>query len=145
VAGAWRWSDDRSLVFTPEKDWPIDAHYTLDLAKKTLLADGVLLNQYSSQFSTQPFRASLAQNELYQDPSNPTLKQLVATFRFSHPVDEESLRKRVSITSAKASPTATPSCPTARTSASTTPGSTPMSAPPPWPPAGKHARQRQAR
>jgi hypothetical protein len=111
VAGAWRWSDDRSLVFTPEKDWPIDAHYTLDLAKKTLLADGVLLNQYSSQFSTQPFRASLAQNELYQDPSNPTLKQLVATFRFSHPVDEESLRKRVSITSAKASPTATPSCP----------------------------------
>ena len=101
VAGAWRWSDDRTLVFTPEKDWPIDAHYTLDLSKKTLLADGILLNQYSSQFSTQPFRASLAQNELYQDPSNPTLKQLVATFRFSHPVDEESLRKRVSITLGK--------------------------------------------
>ena len=101
VAGAWRWSDDRTLLFVPEKDWPVDAHYTLDLAKKQLLADGVLLSQYSSQFSTQPFRATLAQNELYQDPSNPTLKQLVATFHFSHPVDEDNLRKRVSVTLGK--------------------------------------------
>ena len=44
VAGAWRWSDDRTLLFVPEKDWPVDAHYTLDLAKKKLLADGVLLS-----------------------------------------------------------------------------------------------------
>lgn len=101
VAGTWRWSDDRTLLFVPEKDWPIDAGYTLDLAKKNLLADGVLLDQYSAQFSTQPFRATLAQNELYQDPSNPTLKQLVATFHFSHPVDEDSLRKRVTVTLGK--------------------------------------------
>ncbi|RMT93061.1 hypothetical protein ALP39_02642 [Pseudomonas marginalis pv. marginalis] len=101
VAGTWRWADDRSLLFVPEKDWPIDAHYTLDLAKKNLLADGVLLDQYSTQFSTQPFRATLAANELYQDPSNPTLKQLVATFRFSHPVDEDNLRKRVTVTLGK--------------------------------------------
>ncbi len=98
VAGTWRWADDRSLLFVPEKDWPIDAHYTLDLAKRNLLADGVLLDQYSTQFSTQPFRATLAANELYQDPSNPTLKQLVATFHFSHPVDEDSLRKHVTVT-----------------------------------------------
>jgi len=97
IAGAWRWTDDHSLVFTPEKDWPIDAHYSIDLQKKNLLADGVLLSQYTSQFSTQAFRAKLMQNELYQDPSNPTQKQLVATFRFSHPVDEESVRKRVSV------------------------------------------------
>ncbi|MGH8412856.1 MAG: alpha-2-macroglobulin family protein, partial [Pseudomonas sp.] len=101
IAGAWRWADDRSLVFTPEKDWPVDAHYTIDLAKKTLLADGVLLSQYTSQFSTQPFRATLTQNELYQDPSNPTQKQLVATFHFSHPVDEDSVRKRASVTLGK--------------------------------------------
>lgn len=101
VAGTWRWADDRSLLFVPEKDWPIDAHYTLDMAKKDLLADGVLLDQYSTQFSTQPFRATLAQNELYQDPSNPTLKQLVATFHFSHPVDEDNLRKRVTVTLGK--------------------------------------------
>ena len=133
VAGAWRWSDDRTLVFTPEKDWPIDAHYTLDLSKKTLLADGILLNQYSSQFSTQPFRASLAQNELYQDPSNPTLKQLVATFRFLTRSMKKACASGFRSFSAKASPTATPSYPTVRTSASTTPGSMPMYAPPPWP------------
>ena len=122
VAGTWRWADDRSLLFVPDKDWPIDAHYTLDLAKKNLLADGVLLDQYSTQFSTQPFRATLAQNELYQAPSNPTLKQLVATFHFSHPVDEDSLRKRVSVTLGKGLAYRDASCPTARTSASTRPG-----------------------
>ncbi|QLG96281.1 alpha-2-macroglobulin family protein [Pseudomonas yamanorum] len=101
VQGTWRWTDDHTLLFVPEKDWPIDTGYSVDLDKKGLLAGGVLLDQYSAQFSTQPFRAKLAQNELYQDPVNPTLKQLVATFRFSHPVDEDSLRKRVSVTLGK--------------------------------------------
>ena len=40
VAGTWRWADDHTLLFVPEKDWPVDAGYTLDLAKKNLLADG---------------------------------------------------------------------------------------------------------
>jgi len=101
VQGTWRWTDDHTLLFVPEKDWPIDTGYSIDISKKGLLAGGVLLDHYNAQFSTQPFRAKLAQNELYQDPVNPTLKQLVATFRFSHPVDEDSLRKRVSVTLGK--------------------------------------------
>ncbi|WP_347928975.1 alpha-2-macroglobulin [Pseudomonas helvetica] len=101
VQGTWSWADDRSLLFVPDQDWPIDAHYSLELSKSNLLADGVLLAEYNSQITTPPFRGQLTQNELYQDPVNPTLKQQVATFRFSHPVDEESLRKRVSVTLGK--------------------------------------------
>ncbi|MGF6111282.1 alpha-2-macroglobulin family protein [Pseudomonas frederiksbergensis] len=101
VKGVWRWEDDRNLVFVPDQDWPINAEYNLDLAKKNLLADGVLLNQYSSKIATDAFRVRLVQNELYQDPVNPTLKQQVTTFGFTHPVDEDSVRKRVTVTLGK--------------------------------------------
>ncbi|MCK9797568.1 alpha-2-macroglobulin [Pseudomonas sp. MAFF 302030] len=96
VKGTWRWVEDRTLQFTPEQDWPIDTEYQVELARKKLLADGVLLNQYSNKFSTRSFSASLIQSELYQDPINPSLKQQVATVRFTHPVDEDSVRKRIS-------------------------------------------------
>ena len=101
VAGTWRWVEDRTLQFTPNQDWPIEAQYSVELDKKKLLADGVLLANYNAQFTTRSFIVNLSQNELYQDPVDASLKQQVATFRFTHPVDEDSLRKRISFTLGK--------------------------------------------
>lgn len=95
--GAWHWANDRSLVFTPAGDWPIDQAYQVTLNEEGLLADGVLLDRYQFDLRTQPFSVSVASRELYQDPVVPSLKKLVATINFSHPVDEESFRQRVSI------------------------------------------------
>ena len=95
--GAWHWASDRSLVFTPAGDWPIDQAYQVTLNEEGLLTDGVLLDRYQFDLRTQPFSASVASRELYQDPVVPSLKKLVATINFSHPVDEESFRQRVSI------------------------------------------------
>ena len=97
LAGTWHWADDHNLTFTPAGDWPIDQAYHVVLDQERLLADGVLLQNYEFDFRTQPFSATLAQRELYQDPVVPSLKKLVATFRFSHPVDEDSFRQRVSV------------------------------------------------
>lgn len=97
LKGAWHWASDRSLVFTPAGDWPIDQSYRVSLAEQGLLADGVLLDDYATSFATQPFGADVASRELYQDPVVPSLKKLVATINFSHPVDEASFRQRVSI------------------------------------------------
>ncbi|WP_437881692.1 alpha-2-macroglobulin family protein [Pseudomonas sp. LRF_L74] len=97
IAGAWHWASDRSLVFTPSGDWPINQAYTIELDKKALLADGVLLQRYEAGAATAPFTARAASSELYQDPAVPALKKMVTTLAFSHPVDEESLRKRVSL------------------------------------------------
>lgn len=97
IAGAWHWASDRSLVFTPAGDWPIDQTYKISLAQDDLLADGVLLAQYAFELSTQAFKVSLASKELYQDPVVPSLKKLVATVNFSHPVDVDSFRQRVTI------------------------------------------------
>lgn len=97
IKGAWHWASDRSLVFTPAGDWPIAQDYKVTLDKKGLLADGVLLEQYQHRLRTQPFSAAVVTRELYQDPVVPSLKKLVATINFSHPVNEESFRQRVSI------------------------------------------------
>ena len=97
AAGAWHWASDRSLVFTPAGDWPIDQAYQVTLDQDNLLADGVLLQQYQFDTRTQAFKATLASKELYQDPVVPSLKKLVATVNFSHPVDAESFRQRVAV------------------------------------------------
>ncbi len=96
-AGTWRWIDDRSLEFKPEGDWPVAGAFTLNFAKKDFFAKGVLLRDYRSTFQTVPFTARISGAELYQDPVDSTLKKLVATVDFSHPVDEATLKRSISL------------------------------------------------
>jgi uncharacterized protein YfaS (alpha-2-macroglobulin family) len=95
--GSWRWLDDHTLEFRPEGDWPVDSRFTLALAQKGLLAPGVLLKRTQATFHTAPFTATIKAGELYQDPVDSTLKKLVATVDFSHPVNASSLRRAISL------------------------------------------------
>ena len=97
LSGAWRWSDDRTLEFKPEGDWPIGQAYSLSFSQDDFFAPGILLANYRVTFSAAPFTAAIAAGELYQDPVDNTLKKLVATVNFSHPVDEASLRRVISL------------------------------------------------
>ncbi|WP_322980527.1 alpha-2-macroglobulin [Pseudomonas sp. C11] len=97
IKGTWHWASDRLLTFTPEGDWPIDAGYKVVMAEKGLLAAGVLLEDYQYRLRTQPFTARVSSSELYQDPVVPSLKKLVATINFSHPVNHDGFRQRVTI------------------------------------------------
>ncbi|HEY8926117.1 MAG TPA: MG2 domain-containing protein, partial [Polyangia bacterium] len=95
--GIWKWVSDRELTFTPKPDWPIGQRLTVRLAKKGLLAPHVRLAQYEAPFTTPPFEVRLADTQFYQDPVNPALKKVVATFGFSHPVDAASFSKRLKL------------------------------------------------
>ncbi|NQD36034.1 alpha-2-macroglobulin [Permianibacter sp. IMCC34836] len=97
VDGEWRWVTDRQLRFVPKADWPIDQEYEIQFAKTGLLAANVLLSEYETHFHTKPFRAELQNSEFYQDPVDPQLKKMVATFSFSHPVDTTSFEKRLEL------------------------------------------------
>ncbi len=99
--GAWRWADDRTLEFKPQADWPVGDTFTLHFAKKDFFTPGVLLNTYRYTFQTAPFTATIGNGEIYQDPVDSTLKKMVATVDFSHPVDEASLKGAISLTLAK--------------------------------------------
>jgi hypothetical protein len=97
IAGTWFWVSDKQLRFTPKDDWPVGARETIRLAKKGLLTRGALLEDYNLPFSTAPFTAKISSADFYQDPRDPSLKKVVTTLEFSHPVDTERLEKSVSL------------------------------------------------
>ncbi|MBI2380524.1 MAG: alpha-2-macroglobulin [Gammaproteobacteria bacterium] len=96
-AGQWSWISDRVLEFRPKDDWPVGRHFRVALDEEDFFSPGVLLENYQPEFDSAPFAATVSQAELYQDPQDSTLKKLVATIHFSHPVDEASLRERIAL------------------------------------------------
>ena len=101
MPGEWRWASDKDLEFTPKNDWPVDKAFTVSFARKGFFARGVLLEDDSFDFRSQPFSAKIAESIFYQDPRDPNLKKLVATVEFSHPVDTGQFEQRVSLLVAK--------------------------------------------
>ena len=96
--GAWEWTDDHTLVFTPAKDWPVGTDYTVDIDPGKAIAKGVALAKKAFAFSSPAFELKLASAEFYQDPEDPNLKKAVYALEASHPIDAASLEKRVSFT-----------------------------------------------
>ena len=100
-AGTWTWLNDKRLQFAPSSDWPVDASFSVKVHRKGFLAKAVVLENYSFKFKTQPFSAQITDSKFYQDPQNPTQKNLVATVSFSHPVDTTQFEQYVSLIPAK--------------------------------------------
>ncbi len=96
IAGEWKWLDDQHLRFDPRSNWPIDQEFVVRLAPE-LFPPHVLLEDYAPGFETAAFKASVANISFYQDPLDPSQKKVVATLRFSHPVDPKSFEERVSM------------------------------------------------
>src|SRR5262245_51458249 len=101
LAGSWFWTSDRELQFAPKEDWPVDGAFSVRFAKSGLAAKQVRLQSYSFRFKSKPFTAQIAESQFYQDPRDPNQKKLVATLKFSHPVDGERLQERLSLAVAK--------------------------------------------
>jgi uncharacterized protein YfaS (alpha-2-macroglobulin family) len=101
LPGTWYWNSDKELQFTPRDDWPVDGRFTVRFVKNGLFANQVVLENYRFTFKSQPFSASIADNQFYQDPRDPNLKKLVATLKFTHPVDTAQLESHVSLAVAK--------------------------------------------
>ncbi|MET0380061.1 MAG: alpha-2-macroglobulin [Spongiibacteraceae bacterium] len=101
LAGTWTWETETRLVFQPLGDWPVGQQFTVDLAKKDLVAAQVRLDNYQLEFASASFDAQITESRFYQDPRDPALKKLVATIRFSHSVDAADFEKRVQLQLAK--------------------------------------------
>jgi hypothetical protein len=98
LAGAWKWTDDRTLTFKPATDWPVGAHYTVSIDPNIGVAPKVKLAREEFEFDTEPFKAKLASSQFYQDPVDPNLKKGVFEIGFSHPVDPATIEKRIALT-----------------------------------------------
>jgi hypothetical protein len=94
LEGVWRWLSDSQLVFIPRNDWPIGQDYAVKFDRK-LFPSHILLKDYSYSFRSPDFGATIEDEEFYEDPTDPKIKQVVATVRFTHPVDKADFEKRI--------------------------------------------------
>ena len=96
TTGQWKWTSDDRIRFMPEKDWKAGTEYSVKMSKK-LFPPHILLEAYEETFTTTPFKVAISSAEFYVDPVNEDLKQIAATVDFSHPVDPESFKSRVTL------------------------------------------------
>ncbi len=93
LEGTWRWRNDHELIFDPKGDWPVGQHFTARLGKRGLIESRILLDSYAVEFDSAAFAVEVSDKQFYQDPVDPTLKKVVVTYRFSHPVDTASFEQ----------------------------------------------------
>ncbi|MDH4127526.1 MAG: alpha-2-macroglobulin [Spirochaetota bacterium] len=97
IKGAWKWTSDRLIVFTPKEDWAVGQEYTVYMDKE-LFTDTVELEKYKYNFKSAPFEAKISKMEFYIDPKNPAVKRVISTIQFSHPVDTKALESNIKLT-----------------------------------------------
>ncbi|PCI51798.1 MAG: alpha-2-macroglobulin [Moraxellaceae bacterium] len=94
--GQWQWLDDRRLQFQPDTDWPPGIEYTVTL-DEALFSSETRLSENVYPFRTEDFSVEFAETEFYQDPQNLSVRRVVSTIRFSHPVDKQSFEKNITM------------------------------------------------
>lgn len=97
MPGKWEWLDDNTLRFKPDRDWPAGQRYSLSF-DQSIFAPHVQLEKTHYTFKTPDIMDDVEKLAFYQDPLNPKIHEVVATVRFTHPVDTTSFEKRVSLT-----------------------------------------------
>ena len=92
IVGEWRWTTENQLTFEPSEDWPAGQEYTVRY-DSTLFAPNLELASNESTFTTPDFSAAVTELMFYQDPVERSLRKVVGTLTFSHPVDAASLER----------------------------------------------------
>jgi uncharacterized protein YfaS (alpha-2-macroglobulin family) len=94
IPGEWRWESETRLSFAPSEDWPAGQEYTIGF-EESIFAPNLVLADDEVDFATPEFTASLDELIFYQDPVLHSLRKVVATLSFTHPVDPQSLNEHL--------------------------------------------------
>lgn len=95
-AGVWHWDSQNTLIFTPKQHWPAGQEYEITLTPQLIQQD-LQLAKTEYSFETHKFTAKIKDMELYNDPLDRSVKNLVATVSFSHPVQQQALHELISL------------------------------------------------
>src|SRR5438876_9580112 len=95
--GAWHWAQADILVFEPREDWPADQKFRVIFAKN-FFPRHVLMERLAYETRTPPFSITVKELEIYQDPTNPTRREISATLELTHAVDPGELERHVQLT-----------------------------------------------
>lgn len=97
LEGVWTWIDDKRLEFQPRSDWPVGTEYSVQIHPEAAITPHKKLAATQFKFKTAAFIGSLRSSELYQDPTDPSLKKVVIEFKFSHSVDAAEFEKKIAL------------------------------------------------
>jgi hypothetical protein len=97
LKGKWTWVDDRALRFTPETDWPVGAHVSVQFDVKQAFAPHVLMAGDHLAFDVPAFIVTPGKGEFYQDPQRPTAKKTIMPLTFNYPVDPAQFENRIAL------------------------------------------------
>jgi uncharacterized protein YfaS (alpha-2-macroglobulin family) len=96
IGGAWHWASGDVLVFEPTEDWPADKKFRVIFDKK-FFPRHILMERLIYEAQTPPFAIAIKQLELYQDPANPTQRQVTATLELTHAVEPGELERHIQL------------------------------------------------
>jgi len=96
LAGKWLWATDKHLYFKPTQDWPADQKFKIIFDKK-FFAPQVLMERLAYEFQTPPFQIAIRELQLYQDPTDPTQRQITATLELTHAVEPDELDPHIQL------------------------------------------------
>ena len=88
IPGEWHWGFEDMLVFRPSQDWPADQKFRI-IFDKSFFPRHVLMERLVYETRTPPFTIAIKEAQLYQDPTNPALRQITATLELSHPAGDD--------------------------------------------------------
>ena len=94
IVGEWKWIDDRRLEFSPEKDWPPGTRYDVVFDERIFVQEAKF-KTLSYAFTTHPFSIDMGKLEFYQDPQDISIRRVIGTLSFSHPVNKKILENRL--------------------------------------------------
>ena len=94
--GKWTWTDDRQILFVPATDWPASVNYTVSFAE-SIFSEGSRLSRDHVTFNTPVFTPRIGGIEFYQDPVDVSVRRVISTIQFTHPVDRQSLEASLSM------------------------------------------------
>ena len=97
LEGAWHWAQADILVFEPSEDWPADQKFRV-IFDKNFFPRHVLMERLAYETRTPPFSITVKELEIYQDPTNPTRREISATLELTHAVDPGELERHVQLT-----------------------------------------------
>jgi uncharacterized protein YfaS (alpha-2-macroglobulin family) len=96
MAGTWKWIGDNRLRFMPKQKWPASQEYKVSF-DPNVFSSNVLIKELEYQFSSPIFKETIKEFNLYQDPVNKKIRRLVSTIKFTHAVDEASLKEKINL------------------------------------------------
>jgi uncharacterized protein YfaS (alpha-2-macroglobulin family) len=96
LPGKWMWATDKHLFFKPSEDWPADQKFKIIFDKK-FFPPHVFMERNVYEFTTPAFEIAIKSLELYQDPSDPTQRQITATLELTHAVEPGELERHLQL------------------------------------------------